>query len=399
MSPSASKCRLRSRSHLLRPLGIFVCVISFSGCGDNATVETEVAFQETRVEAEVNQFCGACHVTPEPGLFPAPVWVREVEFGYAMYAESGRTDLDPPLLHEVVEYFRRHAEPALHFPSFDSPGENPIRLDEQDAPVPSERRAAYPAISHVHFATDSEPPVLVYGDMRSGEIMEAVWAEGDLTSRVIGKTTNPARIHQADLDGDGRRDWLVADLGNFLPAMDHYEGAVYWLKNLGDTYQTTLIAENLGRVADVQAGDFDQDGDQDLVVAEFGWRRTGRLLLLTQSGIEDGVPRFETTVLDQRHGSMHVPVIDANGDGLQDFVVLFSQEYESVELFLNRGGAEFERKVLYEAGAPSYGSTAIDLVDLDQDGDIDITWTNGDAFDSTPHHCDAGGPSRLTGRP
>lgn len=367
---------------LLLPIGTI-------GCGSDENVVTEIAFEENRIDQEVNEFCGACHATPDPELFPAPIWVREVEFGYSMYAESGRNDLQPPVLHEVVEYFRRRAKPAYEFPAFDAPGENPVRLDERTALIPSDRQGKYPAISHIHYDSSSQPPVVVYGDMRSGDIVEATWQDNALTPRVIGHVSNPARINQADLDGDGQRDWIVADLGNFLPAMDHYEGAVYWLRNMGDEYETVLLAENLGRVADVQAADFDQDGDQDLIVAEFGWRRTGRLLLLRQVEIEAGVPQFELSVLDQRHGSMHVPIVDANGDGLMDFVVLFSQEYESIELFLNRGDAQFERIVLYEAGAPSYGSTAIDLVDLDQDGDLDISWTNGDAFDSTdlrPYH-------------
>jgi hypothetical protein len=143
-------------------------------------------------------------------------------------------------------------------------------------------------------------------------------------------------------------------------------------------------------VADVQPGDFDGDGRTDLLVAEFGWRRTGRILMLHNvTAASASVPDFELRVLDSRHGAIHVPTVDLNGDGKLDFVALISQEHEVIEAFLNDGDGAFRRQVIYAANDPAFGSTGIELVDLDGDGDIDVLYTNGDALDSNiakPYH-------------
>jgi hypothetical protein len=76
-----------------------------------------------------------------------------------------------------------------------------------------------------------------------------------------------------------------------------------------------------------------------------------------------------------------VPVTDLDGDGRLDFVVLVSQEHEVVEAFLNRGD-QFERVPLFAAPDPSWGSSGIELTDFDGDGDQDVLYTAGDAFDS-----------------
>jgi hypothetical protein len=83
-----------------------------------------------------------------------------------------------------------------------------------------------------------------------------------------------------------------------------------------------------------------------------------------------------------------VPVADLDGDGRPDIVALISQEHECVTAFLNRPDG-FQPVVLYQAPDPSWGSSGIELVDLDQDGDLDVLSTNGDTFDSyvvKPYH-------------
>jgi len=84
-----------------------------------------------------------------------------------------------------------------------------------------------------------------------------------------------------------------------------------------------------------------------------------------------------------------VPVADLNGDGRPDFVALISQEHETVVAFLNEGNGRFRKETIYEAPHPAYGSTGIQLVDLDGDGRLDVLYTNGDVFDDNilkPYH-------------
>src|SRR5262249_15801998 len=151
---------------------------------------------------------------------------------------------------------------------------------------------------------------------------------------------------------------------------DERLGGVFWLKGRPDgSYKPLILANGLGRVADVQAADFDGDGDLDLIVAEFGFLATGGILLLENRTTDPDRPNFVPTTVDPRHGPIHVPVADLNGDGRPDFVALISQEHETVVAFLNAGKGRFRPEVIYTAPHPAFGSSGIQLVDLDGDGD------------------------------
>jgi hypothetical protein len=201
---------------------------------------------------------------------------------------------------------------------------------------------------------------------------------------------HPAHAEVADLDGDGVKDIVVADLGRAFPTDERY-GSVVWIRGRPDgSFRPPLIlAGGLGRVADVQVADFDGDGDRDLIVAEFGWLQIGSIRLLENRTTDPERPAFIPTTVDPRHGTIHVPVADLDGDGRPDFVALISQEHETVVAFLNAGGGRFRPEVIYAAPHPAFGSSGIQLVDLDGDGDRDVLMTNGDSLDSRmlrPYH-------------
>jgi hypothetical protein len=199
--------------------------------------------------------------------------------------------------------------------------------------------------------------------------------------REIAKVPNPAHAAMVDLDADGRLDLLIADAGHFLPE-DHEKGAVVWLRQTAPgRFEKHVLAEKLPRPMDVEAADFDGDGDLDLVVAAFGLHTRGGILLLENRTTDWKEPRFEVTTVDARAGAIDTIPTDLDGDGRMDFVALLAQQHETVVAFLNRGPGTFEKRTIFAARTPAWGSTGIDLVDFDGDGDLDVLMTNGATLD------------------
>jgi hypothetical protein len=205
----------------------------------------------------------------------------------------------------------------------------------------------------------------------------------------LGTLLQPVHVEPCDLNSDGEIDLVVADIGEF-DANESDLGRVVWLKRKPGTedFQKIVLLDGLSRTSDVQPGDFDGDGDTDLLVAAFGWRKTGRILLMVNQGESkthsDGRPEMVVREIDPRPGAVNVTPIDLNGDGHLDFIALLSQEHEVVEVFLNDGAGNFQNELLYAAPDPAYGSSGIELVDIDGDDDIDVLYTNGDSFDRGP---------------
>src|SRR5260370_11181413 len=131
-------------------------------------------------------------------------------------------------------------------------------------------------------------------------------------------------------------------------------------------------------------------GKLDLVVASFGWNNIGQILYLENQTSDWSQPKFVPRVLDERHGAIHVPVADINGDGKLDFVAVIAQEHEAVVAFLREGCGTFRKQLLYAGPHPAYGSSGIQPVHLNGDGHLDVLYTNRDVLDSPyllkPYH-------------
>ena len=341
-------------------------------------------FVDKEAESRIEVFCSDCHGMPSPDNYPRYAWRKEVQRGYEFYARSGRADLDPPPVNLTIAYYEARARLEQVFPE---PEEADTELSVEftvETLAASPDLNSPPAVSHLKWAS-LEPdgtPVLLACDMRQGTVVAIDLADRARRSRILARLNHPGHVEPCDLDGDGAIDLVVADLGS-AGAVDHDRGRIVWLRR-GDalgTYREVVIASKLGRVCDVRPADVDGDGDLDLVVADFGAYRTGAILLLRNVSEDGEGVRFEPEEIDCRPGAIHVPVHDFNRDGHPDFVALVSQEYECVEAFINQGDGQFRLQTLWPGPDPAFGSSGMELTDLDQDGDMDVLYTNGDSFD------------------
>lgn len=204
--------------------------------------------------------------------------------------------------------------------------------------------------------------------------------EGSYEETSVGSVViAPAHVTPDDIDRDGDLDLLVAEMGMIFPNNDKI-GAVIVLENLGgETFSNRMLIEQVARVTDVEPGDLDGDGDTDLAVGQFGYD-DGEIRWMENRGDW----RFESHVLLSLSGTIHTPVGDLDGDGDLDIAALVSQEWETIYVFENSAKGVFAPHQIYASTNEDFGSSGMSLVDLDGDGDLDLLYTNGDAFDYIP---------------
>jgi len=341
-----------------------------------------------QIKALVEQYCGACHAVPSPNVLPKRSWPKVIRgMVITMQERTGRAQLTEAQMQDIT---------ALYYGS--SPEELPKLPYVPDSPPGSfvareiGDRSALPFVTHVNavkLAGGPEPQFLVC-DGGTQRLLLLTRSRGQWTERPVADITIPVHTDAVDIDGDGDLDFLVADLGLF-PPLESLVGRLFLLRQVtSGRFEKELLLDGVGRLSDARALDLDGDRDLDIAVAVFGGKNEGGVLWMENTGTTNGRTNYRRHDLLDISGPINVSPADLDGDGRPDLVTLIAQEHEMVVAFVNRGAGRFESGVIARAPHPMYGSTSLRTVDLDLDGDVDVLFTNGDAFDEQtdpkPYH-------------
>ncbi|HUQ67947.1 MAG TPA: hypothetical protein VM165_00400, partial [Planctomycetaceae bacterium] len=298
---------MHSVTRTLRASGSLFLIALAVGCRPAATVTPPPATAAVKPASRetVDRFCGGCHLPPQPSDFARSDWRQEVTQGFGLHAMSARVDLIPPALETVVAYYELQAPEALRWDETQQIGaaDQPSPIAFTPLRIGSDTDSSS-AIARIDWPDPDGPFYL--SDIRGGHVW--TWSPADTTARLLWTIPHPAAVCATRLGADQRPGHVIADLGSFLP-QDHSQGKLWWIAH-GDSRPPTPLIEELGRVSHVLSRDLDGDGTEDLLVSEFGWRWTGRLLILWGSRTATEPPFFETTTLDPRHGVLRTEVRD-----------------------------------------------------------------------------------------
>ncbi|MFC1505138.1 FG-GAP-like repeat-containing protein, partial [Thermodesulfobacteriota bacterium] len=195
-----------------------------------------------------------------------------------------------------------------------------------------------------------------------------------VTGTAIGlESDNTYAIALGDVNGDGAIDVIS---GNW-----DQTDKLYLSNGSADPF-SGVDGTNIGLETDetcaIALGDMDGDGDLDLVTTSFN--RDEPIRLFQNNGTSDPFDGISGTSIGlEPDKTMAIALGDVDGDGGLD-VVAGTSYYD--KLYFNNGTADpflgVDATVLY---ASSGYSEAIGLVDVDQDGDIDLF-----VADSDPHY-------------
>src|SRR5205814_2499372 len=127
----------------------------------------------------------------------------------------------------------------------------------------------------------------------------------------------------------GAMDIIVGCLGSTIPTDDLFVSVVLLSNDGAMRFTPVTLLDHVSRVADVEPGDFDGDGDTDFVVAMYGFLNQGEVGWLEKQS--DETYRYHQIM--KKTGAVNALPVDINGDGHLDFIVLFAQEHEEISAF------------------------------------------------------------------
>lgn len=343
-------------------------------------------------KALFDQYCGSCHLAPQPTDLPVSVWKNRVlpEMAARMgliidhynpyaglnmeetfYTQFSMAYPQKPILTQaawdsIAHYVLSHAVDTFRFDSSRMHRNKPMQQFTAHAVKLDDLPESF--VSYIHHDEGA-------GTNFVGFVRGQVYSVPDPDHHEF---IEKRYYTIADYRQSGDTTWCT-EMGPILPS----EIPKGRLTKTIDT-ALTVICDSLHRPVYTVFSDLDGDGKDEILLAEFG-NKTGELLMLHS----DRTGKYDHIPLLGQPGIIRVIVQDMNHDDKPDLIVLASQGNEGVYLMMNQGDLTFKTQQIIRL--PSvYGSSWIELTDMDHDGDLDIVLANGDNADYSyalkPYH-------------
>lgn len=352
-------------------------------CGQAASAPPDDGERLARV------YCASCHAFPEPGLLDRPSWavvLPDMGGRLGVYTTVARDSLvrrldaayvDPALVYPetpalsvedweaIVAYFMREAPEVLEVP----PRDPPVAVGLPGFEVQPARSRFEPPLTTL-VKVEEKTGVFFIGNF--GEKNTLLVINGKTGQRLFDWSPGGAPV-AAHWQG-GRL--LILTVGPGPQPSEASDGAVYAVD--GPNMPLMPVVTTLKRPVDLDVGDLNGDGRDDLVICEFG-NVQGYVSWYENTGGD----LYKLHELAARPGAVEAVLHDFDGNGHLDIAVLMAQGDEGVDIYYNDGTGEFSvRRVL--RFPPVYGSNHIALADFNGDGIADLLYANGDNADVTP---------------
>lgn len=337
-------------------------------------------------ERVARQYCGSCHLFPEPSLLDKNAWETGVlpEMAFRMGIEYSKLSTlssddqrevmltlpQKPMVKEeewelIKQYYLTNAPDSLSVPKL--PATKTITQFDWEP-------HAFSFFPLTTFVTADTLRHKIYIGSRLSKLYQL--SENFIREDSLDLTSPPSQMRFGK-DGD-----ITLLLMGVMDPNDQAKGSLANLRSTDKKISTVL--DSLKRPVFFQPADLNNDGLEDIVVCAFG-NYSGALLAYKNVGNGN----YEKLVFQNLPGARKVVIRDFDDNGLQDIVVLMSQGDEKIMLLLNQGNFDFRINTLLRF-PPVYGSSFFDIADFNKDGKFDILYSNGDNADYStilkPYH-------------
>jgi hypothetical protein len=332
-------------------------------------------------------YCGSCHLFPEPNLLDKKTWREGVlpEMAVRMgMAEPDLSIFEPEEYQRILEQGGLPVRPLLNRKDW----EKILDYYEKNAPEQVPSSSTNLAInvdsslfhSEILWQTPGQSPnfsLLKY--LPNQQTLFAGQREGKIYSfseRLINLQDSlfvPSTPSDIDEMENGQLELLL--MGKMDPN-DWFNGQ--WIEIKKEQKKWKLLKQwqrELNRPVQFSAADFNADGQKDWLICEFG-HYLGKLAWYEKNAGTG----MKIHMLLSTSGTRVAQIVDLDQDGDQDIVALLTQGDEQIIWFNNQGKGEFER-IQVARFPPVYGSSYLEVKDIDRDGHIDLIHSCGDNYD------------------